>query len=125
MNYRGFDKDGKKYFVSVAGRHIVIDDGNKVLDLIINECYGHDKHGKPVFYGDVIKLPNKKFSFTFGGFNYTAKGELVKVPDFGVKWLNLNEKWLNFNAKWLRFNAIADIISESELQDRRLHYETD
>ena len=111
MNYRGFDKDGKKYFVSVAGRHIVIDDGNKVLDLIINECYGHDKHGKPVFYGDVIKLPNKKFSFTFGGFNYTAKGDFIKVPNFGVKWLNLN--------------AIADIISESELQDRRLHYETD
>ena len=85
MNYRGTDKDGKKYFVEIRGKHIIISTGDNVLDLIAEDFYGYDKNGRTVFENDTITLPNKKFHFQFGNVTFTAKGEEVVVPDFKLK----------------------------------------
>ncbi len=82
MNYRGTDKDGKKYFVEIRGKHIIISTGDSVLDLIAEEFYSYDKNGRAVFENDTITLPKKKFHFQFGNVIFTAKGEEVVVPDF-------------------------------------------
>lgn len=82
MNYRGTDKDGKKYFVEIRGKHIIISTGDSVLDLIAEDFYGYDKNGHAVFENDTITLPKKKFHFQFGNVTFTAKGDKVVVPDF-------------------------------------------
>ena len=82
MNYRGTDKDGKKYFVEIRGKHIIISTGDSVLDLIAEDFYGYDKNGRAVFENDTITLPKKKFHFQFGNVTFTAKGEEIVVPDF-------------------------------------------
>ena len=85
MNYRGTDKDGKKYFVEIRGRHLIISTEGNVLDLIAEDFYGYDKNGRAVFENDTITLPKKKFHFQFGNVTFTAKGEEVVVPDFKPK----------------------------------------
>lgn len=85
MNYRGTDKDGKKYFVEIRGRHIIISTDGNVLDLIKEDFYGYDKNGRAVFENDTITLPKKKFHFQIGNVTFTAKGEEVVVPNFKPK----------------------------------------
>ena len=103
MNYRGTDKDGKKYFVEIRGKHIIISEGDSVLDLITEDFYGYDKNGRAVFENDTITLPKKKFHFQFGNVTFTAKGEKVVVPDFKLKGMTPG--------------MIAQIIQCSELQE--------
>ena len=85
MNYRGTDKDGKKHFVEIRGKHIIISTDGNVLDLIAEDFYGYDKNGRAVFENDTIILPKKRFHFQFGNVTSTAKGEDVVVPDFKQK----------------------------------------
>ena len=82
MNYRGIDKDGKKYFVEIRGKHVIISSDAGVLDLTAEDFYGYDKNGRAVFENDTIILPKKKFHFTFGNVTFTAKGQEVVVPNF-------------------------------------------
>ena len=103
MNYRGTDKDGKKYFVEIRGKHIIISTDGNVLDLIAEDFYGYDKNGRAVFENDTITLPKKKFHFQFGNVTFTAKGEKVVVPDFKLKGMTRD--------------MIAQIIQCSELQE--------
>ena len=88
MNYRGTDKDGKKYFVEIRCKHIIINDistdGN-VLDLITEDFYGYDKNGRAVFENDTITLPKKKFHFQIGNVTFTAKGEEVVIPNLKAR----------------------------------------
>jgi len=85
MNYRGTDKDGKKYFVEIRGKHIILSTDGNVLDLIAEDFYGYDKNGRAVFENDTIILPKKRFHFRFGNVTFTAKGEEVVVPNFKSK----------------------------------------
>lgn len=103
MNYRGTDKDGKKYFVEIRGKHIIISTGDSVLDLIAEDFYGYDKNGRAVFENDTITLPKKKFHFQFGNVTFTAKGEDVVVP--------------NFLKASLTRGMISQIIQGSELKE--------
>lgn len=103
MNYRGIDKDGKKYFIEIRGKHVIISTDGKVLDLTAENFYGYDKTGRAVFENDTIILPKKKFYFQFGALTFTAKGEKVVVPDFPFK-------------KGLTRGMVSQIISCSELK---------
>ena len=85
MNYRGTDKDGKKYFVEIRGKNIIISTDDNTLDLIKEDFYGYDKNDRAVFENDTIILPKKRFHFQFGNVTFTAKGEEVIVPDFKPK----------------------------------------
>ncbi|MBR3747140.1 MAG: hypothetical protein IKP64_00335 [Selenomonadaceae bacterium] len=105
MNYRGTDKDGKKYFVEIRGKHIIISTGDSVLDLIAEDFYGYDKNGRAVFENDTITLPKKKFHFQFGNVTFTAKGEEIVVPDF--------------KKAGLTRGMISQIIQGSELKEAK------
>ena len=85
MNYRGTDKDGKKYFVEIRGKHVIISSDNGVLDLTKDDFFGYDKNGRAVFENDTIILPKKKFHFTLGDTTFTAKGQEAVVPHISPK----------------------------------------
>jgi len=104
MNYRGTDKDGKKYFVEIRGKHVIISSDDSALDLATEDFFGYDKNGRAVFENDTIILPKQKFHFTFGGITFTAKGEEVVVPDFKIK-------------KGLTRGMVSQIIQSSALKE--------
>ena len=104
MNYRGTDKDGKKYFIEIRGKHIIISTDGNVLDLLVEDFYGYDKNRRAVFENDTIILPKKKFHFQIGGVTFTAKGQEVVVPHFKP-------------AEGLTRGMIVQIIQCSELKE--------
>lgn len=104
MNYRGTDKDGKKYFIEIRGKHIIISTDGTVLDLIAEDFFGYDKNGHAVFENDTITLPKKRFHFQTGNVTFNAKGEEIVVPEFKLK-------------AGLKRGMMAQIIQCSELKD--------
>lgn len=81
MNYRGYDKDGKRYFVEIQRKRVIISSDTGVLDITTEDFYGYDKNGHAVFENDTIILPKKKFHFQFGNVTFTAKGQEAVVPN--------------------------------------------
>ena len=103
MNYRGTDKDGKKYFIEIRGKHVIISSDNGVLDLTTEDFYGYDKNGRAVFENDTIILPKGKSRFHIGDITLTAKGQEVVVPNITPK------------ASFTR-GMLAQVIQHSELK---------
>ena len=85
MNYRGTEKDGKKYFIKQDRAKVTIISDDGVLELEVEDCFGRDKDRHTVYEKDRIFLPKKEFTSDFLGVTFTAKGEEITVKELSQR----------------------------------------